>query len=71
MQMNMREEALRSIEAYPVRHAYAWELERGRKTWRVPVRGGVVTNDGLLGPAMAKLGLGLAYALEPAVQDDL
>ncbi|TMB29389.1 MAG: LysR family transcriptional regulator [Deltaproteobacteria bacterium] len=27
---------------------YAWELERGRKTWRVPVRGGVVTNDGTL-----------------------
>jgi len=50
---------------------YAWELERGRKTWRVPVRGGIVTNDGLLCPAMAKLGLGLAYALEPAVQDDL
>ncbi len=28
---------------------YAWELERGRRTWRVPVRGGVVTNDGQLG----------------------
>src|SRR5580704_12182937 len=24
---------------------YAWELERGRQTWRVPVRGGVVTGD--------------------------
>jgi DNA-binding transcriptional LysR family regulator len=24
---------------------YAWELERGRRTWRVPVRGGVGTND--------------------------
>src|SRR5260370_17945505 len=24
---------------------YAWELERGRKNYRVPVRGGVVTND--------------------------
>jgi DNA-binding transcriptional LysR family regulator len=23
----------------------AWELERGRKTWRVLVRGGVVAND--------------------------
>jgi DNA-binding transcriptional LysR family regulator len=21
---------------------YAWELERGRRTWRVPVRGGIV-----------------------------
>ena len=27
---------------------YAWELERGRRNWRVPVRGGVVTSDGRL-----------------------
>lgn len=46
---------------------YAWELERGRKTWRVPVRGGVVTNDGTLAVSMAELGLGLAYAFEPMV----
>jgi DNA-binding transcriptional LysR family regulator len=25
---------------------YAWELERGRKSYRVPVRAGVITNDG-------------------------
>lgn len=50
---------------------YAWELERGRKTWRVPVRGGVITNDGLLCASMAKLGLGLAYALEPMVMEEL
>ncbi len=24
---------------------YAWELERGRRNWRVPVRGGVVSDD--------------------------
>jgi hypothetical protein len=24
---------------------YAWELERGRRNWRVPVRGGIVSND--------------------------
>ena len=24
---------------------YAWELERGRRTWRVPVRGGLVVRD--------------------------
>jgi hypothetical protein len=24
---------------------YAWELERGRKNWRVPVHGGVVSDD--------------------------
>lgn len=51
--------------------AYAWELERGRKEWRVPVRGGVVTNDGLACAAMARLGLGLAYAPEPNIRGDL
>jgi DNA-binding transcriptional LysR family regulator len=50
---------------------YAWELERGRRTWRVPVRGGVVVNDGLLCMSMAKLGMGLAYALESMVIDEL
>ncbi|TSC34224.1 LysR family transcriptional regulator [Corallococcus sp. Z5C101001] len=50
---------------------YAWELERGRRTWRVPVRGGVVTNDGLMCSSMAKLGLGLAYAFEPRVMEEL
>jgi DNA-binding transcriptional LysR family regulator len=50
---------------------YAWELERGRRTWRVPVRGGVVTNDGPLAVSMAELGLGLAYAFEPAVLDQV
>src|SRR4051794_13193603 len=24
---------------------YAWELERGRRNWRVPVRGGIVCSD--------------------------
>jgi DNA-binding transcriptional LysR family regulator len=50
---------------------YAWELERGRRTWRVPVRGGILTNDGLLCASMAKLDLGLAYAPEQFVADDL
>ncbi|MGE5049472.1 MAG: LysR family transcriptional regulator [Deltaproteobacteria bacterium] len=44
---------------------YAWELERGRRTWRVPVRGSLVTNDGLLCASLAERGLGLAYAFEP------
>lgn len=44
---------------------YAWELERGRRTWRVPVRGAVVTSDSRLNLSMAEEGLGLAYALEP------
>src|SRR5882672_5770195 len=33
---------------------YAWELERGRKNWRLPVRGGVVMNDTLLCATMAE-----------------
>ncbi|WP_323383156.1 LysR substrate-binding domain-containing protein [Myxococcus dinghuensis] len=51
--------------------AYAWELERGRQTWRVPIRGGIVTNDGLMCATLAKLGLGLAYVPEPAVNSEL
>lgn len=44
---------------------YAWELERGRKTLKLPVRGGVVTNDGLVCGELALRGLGLAYVPEP------
>lgn len=50
---------------------YAWELERGRKSWRVPVTGGVVANAAQVCIQLAKLGLGLAYAPEPWVQDEL
>ncbi|RKH20356.1 LysR family transcriptional regulator [Corallococcus sp. CA047B] len=50
---------------------YAWELERGRRNWRVPVRGSVLTNDRELTLAMVEQGLGLAYAFEPAVKERL
>jgi len=50
---------------------YAWELERGRRNWRVPVRGGVVTNDSLLRVSLAEQGLGLTYTLEPLVAEQL
>lgn len=50
---------------------YAWELERGRRTWRVPVRGGIVVNDGLFCTAWAEQGLGLAYVMEPLVKEQL
>jgi DNA-binding transcriptional LysR family regulator len=50
---------------------YAWELQRGRRSWRVPVRGGVVSNDTLLCASLAERGLGLAYALEPMVLEQL
>ncbi|WP_434390576.1 LysR family transcriptional regulator [Melittangium boletus] len=50
---------------------YAWELERGRRNWRVPVRGGLVTSDSALSVALAEQGQGLAYAFEPAVREQL
>ena len=48
---------------------YAWELERGRKTWRVPVRAGVVTGDREVMLSLAESGAGLAYVFEPSVQE--
>ncbi|MFL5293346.1 MAG: LysR family transcriptional regulator [Myxococcales bacterium] len=50
---------------------YAWELERGRRTWRVPVGGAVVTDDGVLTVSLAERGMGLAYAFEPMVREQL
>jgi DNA-binding transcriptional LysR family regulator len=50
---------------------YAWELERGSKTWRIPVNGSVATNDEMAGVAFAAEGLGLAYTLEPVIQEQL
>jgi DNA-binding transcriptional LysR family regulator len=50
---------------------YAWELERGRRHWRVPVRGGVVTNEPRLSIEMAEQGLGLAYTFEASVAEQL
>lgn len=50
---------------------YSWELERGRRNWRVPVRGGVVTNDSQLRVSLAEQGLGLAYVVEPVVAEQL
>jgi DNA-binding transcriptional LysR family regulator len=50
---------------------YAWELERGRRSWRVPVRGAVVTNDHLVSLSLAAQGMGLAYAFEPAIKQQL
>jgi DNA-binding transcriptional LysR family regulator len=50
---------------------YAWELERGRRSWRIPVRGGIVVNDGLVCTSLAEQGLGLAYATEPLVTDQI
>ncbi len=46
---------------------YAWEFERGRRNWRVPVRGGIVCSDTELAASLAEKGAGLAYTLEPMV----
>ena len=50
---------------------WAWELERGKKTWRVPVRGPVTTNNFALARILAVAGVGLCYALEPTVEREL
>ena len=50
---------------------YAWELERGRRNWRVPVRGGVVSDDAQMNVALAEQGLGLTYTFEPMIREQL
>ena len=50
---------------------YAWEFERGRKSWRIPVRGSVVSNDGLCNLAWAERGVGLVYTFESVVTEHL
>jgi len=50
---------------------YAWELERGRRNWRIPVRGGIVTNTNHLHTVLAEAGAGLIYAFEPMVAEQL
>lgn len=37
----------------------------------MPVRGGVVTDDGVLAVSLAEQGMGLAYAFEPMVLESL
>jgi len=48
---------------------YLWDLEQGRKRWRVPVRGPVITNDLPLMLSLALAGRGLAYLFEKAVRE--
>jgi DNA-binding transcriptional LysR family regulator len=50
---------------------YAWELERGKKSWRVPVTGTVTANDTLFMRALAVSGVGLLYAFEPEIAAEL
>jgi len=50
---------------------YAWEFERGRRKWRLPVRGGIVTNHHLFCIALAEAGLGLAYVADLSMEERL
>jgi DNA-binding transcriptional LysR family regulator len=50
---------------------YAWELVRGKRLFRVPVRGPLVSNDERLVRSMVEAGLGLGYLYEPLAQDGL
>ncbi|NUP06292.1 MAG: LysR family transcriptional regulator [Polyangiaceae bacterium] len=55
---------------WPEAHSlYAWELERGRRKWRVPVRGGIITNSAPFCLAMAERGMGLVYGGELGMRD--
>lgn len=50
---------------------FPWELERGKKLWRVPVSGSIAANTELVMIAMAEAGIGLTYAFEPNVVPQL
>ena len=59
------------IRTSPGGARYAWELERGRKTWRVPVQGTVTTNDTELMRLLGVAGVGLLYTFEPQIAAEL
>lgn len=50
---------------------YAWEFERGRRKWRVPVRGSLVTNHAAYCVTLAEQGLGLAYIADLNLKEQL
>lgn len=59
------------IRRDPAGEPWAWELERGNKTYRVPVHGPITTNDAGLMHGLAIAGVGLLYSLEDRVKHDL
>lgn len=70
--MPKKPEELLRHECIPFRSAttaelYPWELERGRRSWRVQVRGRVMANDTEVGLTLAEAGVGLAYVFEPLI----
>jgi DNA-binding transcriptional LysR family regulator len=50
---------------------WAWELERGKEVYRVPVHGPVTTNDAELMRLLARAGVGLLYGLEDRIAGDI
>ena len=50
---------------------WPWEFERGKKTWRIPVRGPVTTNSPELIRSLAIAGVGLLYGMEVVVADEI
>lgn len=50
---------------------WAWELERGAKTWRIPVTGVVTTNESALRRELALAGVGILYTFEPLIAADV
>ena len=47
----------------------AWELVRGKRLWRLAVRGPVVTNDVHLIATLVEAGVGLGYVIEPLLAE--
>lgn len=50
---------------------FAWELQRGKKDFRVPVQGPVTTNDHELRRRLGVAGVGLIYTLEPLIAEEV
>jgi DNA-binding transcriptional LysR family regulator len=55
----------------PTGQPWAWELGRGKRTWRVPIRGPVTTNSFELMRLLALAGVGLIYAMESSIAGEL
>lgn len=55
----------------PSGEPYRWDLEKGKRSWRIPVMPMLLTNDRRARVALAEAGTGLAYVPEPDVTSQL
>ena len=67
---------VRGLRAHRARHGAgapdeALQVPGGRRKWRVPVRGSIVTNNARFYLAMAERGMGLVYGGEIGMKDRL